>query len=113
MDLAQTDPELAEGLEQLGQENPQALEELVDYLEGIQTSAGGDNGLGLNGEQLGELFRNGLREILDAQRQSAQGGVSGDSSFASEDAQGGLSNDSGFSADSSDGLQSNTRAYPR
>jgi len=108
LDLAQTDPELAESLEQLGQENPQALEELVEYLEGIQTSAGGDDGLGLNGEQLGELFRSGLREILDAQRQSAQGGVSGDSGFASEEAQGGLTNDSRFFGDSTDNPQSNS-----
>jgi len=106
LDLAQTDPELAESLDQLGEDNPAALEELVNYLEEIQTSAGGDDALGLDGQQLGELFRSGLREILDAQRQSAQGGISGDSDFASNGAQGALSNDSRFGANDDDGIES-------
>jgi hypothetical protein len=107
LDLAKADPETAEALEQLGEENPQAFEELINYLEEIQTSAGGDDTLGLSGKELGDFFRASLRELLDAQRNDAQGGISGDSDFAGDSAQGGLSNDSTSASQTGDSTDSN------
>ena len=107
LDLAQSDPELAASLQQLGEENPKALEELVNYLEEIETSAGGAGEAGQNANELGELFRSGLREILDAQRLNAQGGISGDPTLATDCAQGGLDNDTAFVSDGDSSTSSN------
>lgn len=107
LDLAQSDPELAASLQQLGEENPKALEELVNYLEEIETSAGGAGKAGQNASELGELFRSRLREILDAQRLNAQGGISGDPTLATDRAQGGLDNDTAFVSDGDSSTSSN------